>query len=113
MPQSEEPRLISKNRYLLRLRLLQEELDELQTAAHEGDMIEILDALCDLQVVLDGTFLEYGMYGIKKLAMHEVHRSNMSKLDENGKPIIREDGKVLKGPKFSRPNLAPLFNDYE
>ena len=100
----------------LRLNLLQEELDELETSLYnfseEGDTqacdVEVLDALCDLQVVLDGAFLALGFWRVKDEAMAEVHRSNMSKLGADGKPVLREDGKFLKGPNYSPPNLKPI-----
>lgn len=94
----------------LRINLLAEELDELKEALEQGDMVETLDALIDLQYVLDGAFLSFGMQGVKTQAFEEVHRSNMSKLGEDGKPIRREsDGKVLKGPNFFEPNLAQFI----
>ena len=90
-----------------RVRLLQEELDELRDALADGDMVETLDALTDLQYVLDGAFLSLGLHDVKEAAFAEVHRSNMSKLGEDGKPILREsDGKVLKGPNYFKPDLA-------
>jgi predicted HAD superfamily Cof-like phosphohydrolase len=70
---------------------------------------EVLDALCDIQVVLDGAFLALGFWRVKDEAMAEVHRSNMSKLGADGKPILREDGKFLKGPNYFPPNLKPLI----
>ncbi|MFA5592162.1 MAG: nucleoside triphosphate pyrophosphohydrolase family protein [Micavibrio sp.] len=91
----------------LRINLLQEELDELKEALANDDPVETLDALVDLQYVLDGAFLSFGMQGVKEAAFDEVHRSNMSKLGEDGKPIRREgDGKVLKGPHYFAPDLA-------
>ena len=80
----------------LRINLLQEELDELKEALENDDMVETLDALIDLQYVLDGAFLSFGLQNQKMEAFNEVHRSNMSKLGEDGKPIRREsDGKVM------------------
>jgi predicted HAD superfamily Cof-like phosphohydrolase len=94
----------------LRVRLLQEELDELREGIENQDIVEIFDALCDLQYVLDGTFLEFGLMYDKQLGMDEVHRSNMSKLDDQGNPIYREsDGKVLKGPNYSPPDLKSII----
>jgi len=86
---------------------LAEELDELKEALAAGDMVETLDALIDLQYVLDGAFLSFGLHGVKTAAFNEVHRSNMSKLGEDGKPIRREgDGKVMKGPNYFKPDMA-------
>ncbi len=94
----------------LRLRLLQEELDELKEALEKGDVVEVLDALTDLQYVLDGAFLAFGLHGLKKAAFDEVHRSNMSKLGRDGKPVLRpSDNKVLKGPDFSPPDLKAVL----
>lgn len=94
-----------------RITLLQEELDELKAALAEGDIVEALDALIDLQYVLDGAFLSFGLHGVKDAAFREVHRSNMSKLGEDGTPILREsDGKVLKGPNYFKPNIAQFVD---
>lgn len=98
---------------ILRLELLIEELEELDEALLKRDSVEVLDALCDLQYVLDGTFLALGYGHLKDKAMAEVHRSNMTKLDEEGKPIYREDGKILKGPNFSEPDLAQFLTKEE
>lgn len=101
---------IPKERLQMRLAILEEEVAELRAAAEAGDLTETQDALCDIQYVLDGTFLEFGLHAVKARAMAEVHRSNMSKLGVNGKPILREDGKVLKGPDFTPPNLGPFVD---
>ncbi len=96
----------------LRLSLLQEELDELRDALANNDIVEVLDALSDLQYILDGSYLSWGLGDLKEAAFNEVHRSNMSKLGEDGKPIYREgDGKVLKGPNYTPPDLAQFFED--
>jgi predicted HAD superfamily Cof-like phosphohydrolase len=93
----------------MRLAILEEEVAELRQAVEAGDLVEVLDALCDIQYVLDGTFLEFGMHRIKAAAMAEVHASNMSKLGADGRPVLRGDGKVLKGPNFVRPSLERLL----
>ena len=94
----------------LRINLLQEELDELKEALENNDPIETLDALIDLQYVLDGAFLSFGMQGVKQAAFDEVHRSNMSKLGEDGQPIRREsDGKVMKGPNYFKPDMVQFI----
>ncbi len=90
----------------MRISILEEEVQELREAVAAGDLVEVLDALCDIQYVLDGTFLEFGMHGVKTEAVAEVHASNMSKLGADGRPVLREDGKVLKGPNFRPPDLA-------
>lgn len=96
----------------LRINLLAEELDELKEALQNDDPLETLDALIDLQYVLDGAFISFGMHHVKDAAFEEVHRSNMSKLGEDGKPIRRpEDGKVMKGPNYFKPDLAQFIKD--
>lgn len=99
------------DRVEMRLSILEEEVGELREAVERGDMVEVLDALCDIQYVLDGNFLEFGLHQLKEAAFSEVHASNMSKLGEDGQPILREDGKVLKGPEFFRPDLAQFLRD--
>lgn len=94
----------------MRLDILEEEVRELREAVAAGDLVEVLDALCDIQYVLDGNFLEFGLHAQKAKAFAEVHASNMSKLGEDGQPVLREDGKVLKGPNFFRPNLAQFLD---
>lgn len=93
----------------LRVRLIQEELDELREALSVGDAVSALDALTDLQYVLDGSFLSLGLHKWKNAALAEVHRSNMSKLDANGKPIMRADGKILKSENYTRPDLESVM----
>lgn len=93
----------------LRLELLEEEVRELREAVTACDLVAVLDALTDIQYVLDGTYLEFGLHRLKAAALAEVHRSNMTKLGANGKPVLREDGKVLKGPNYSPPDLSRLI----
>ncbi|WP_170331964.1 nucleoside triphosphate pyrophosphohydrolase family protein [Ruegeria arenilitoris] len=100
---------IPKERAQMRLAILEEEVAELRAAVEIGDLVEVLDALCDIQYVLDGTFLEFGLHSHKQDAMKEVHASNMSKLGADGRPVLREDGKVLKGPDFRQPDLARIL----
>jgi len=91
----------------LRIELIEEEFDELKAAVFDKNMIEVADALTDLAYVI------YGMadiYGIDLDAcFREVHRSNMSKLGDDGKPILRADGKFLKGPNYSPPDLKTVL----
>ena len=88
----------------LRIELIDEELKELREATSKQDLVGIADALTDLLYVVYGAGHAYGMD--LDVSFAEVHRSNMSKLDENGKPIYREDGKVLKGKNYSPPDLV-------
>ncbi len=107
LPVHGEPNLTCEQTKQLRINLLQEELDELKEALANDDPQETLDALIDLQYVLDGAFLSFGLAAVKELAFDEVHRSNMSKLGADGKPIRRpEDGKVMKGPNYFAPELG-------
>ena len=98
---------------LLRLQLLQEELGELCHAMAKGDMLEALDALTDLQYVLDGAYLALGLKDIKDLAFAEVHRSNMSKTDEHGRALKDASGRIMKSDRYSPPNLAPILQGLE
>lgn len=91
----------------LRIGLIDEELDELKEALELNDIVEVADALCDLLYVVYGAGVTYGLPMDELFA--EVHRSNMSKLGDDGKPVVREDGKVLKGPNFSLPNLEMIL----
>ncbi|MBN8521305.1 MAG: nucleoside triphosphate pyrophosphohydrolase family protein [Alphaproteobacteria bacterium] len=104
------PDLSCETTKALRVNLLQEELNELKEALANNDVLETLDALIDLQYVLDGAFLSFGLQHVKESAFAEVHRSNMSKLGEDGQPIRRpEDGKVMKGPNYTPPDLTPFI----
>lgn len=105
-----KPDLSDADLCALRYALLQEELTELKHAMVAGDIVETLDALTDLQVVLDGAFLCLGFWRYKDAAFQEVHRSNMSKLDSSGNPILREDGKILKGPHYTPPDLTSILD---
>lgn len=110
LPVKTSPTISDERTNALRISLLAEELDELKEALAEGDLVETLDALIDLQYVLDGAFLSFGMQGLKEAAFDEVHRSNMSKLGADGKPVVRpEDGKILKGPDYFKPDLAKFI----
>jgi predicted HAD superfamily Cof-like phosphohydrolase len=92
----------------LRVKLIQEELDELKEALTEQSKVETLDALLDIQYVLDGAFLALGFHRVKMEGFRRVHESNMSKLGPDNKPILREDGKVQKGPDFKPVDLKDL-----
>ena len=95
----------------MRIELLREELAELKEALDSGDTVGVLDALTDLQYVLDGADRSLGYHQLKDAAFAEVQRSNMSKLGPDGKPVIRpEDGKILKGPNYSPPDLAAVID---
>jgi len=108
-PRSSKPRLLEPDEFYLRYRLGKEELVEYLEACNNDDLIEITDALADQLYILLGTMVAHGMGDIIEDVFDEVHRSNMSKLGEDGKPIYREDGKVLKGPNFSPPNIEQFL----
>lgn len=94
----------------LRHDLLQEENDEYLKAAKEGDLVEVADALGDMMYILFGTIMAHGMQHKIVEVFEEIQRSNMSKLGEDGNPIYREDGKVLKGPNYFRPDIRSILN---
>ena len=87
----------------LRIKLIEEELQELKDAIKNNDIVEVADALTDILVVTYGAGLAFGINLDK--CFDEVHRSNMSKLSKEGKPIYNEYGKVMKGPNYSPPDL--------
>lgn len=114
LPVSNEVNIQDEKVNQLRINLLQEELDELKEALANNDVVEVLDALTDLQYVLDGAVLSFGLQQVKDVGFNEVHRSNMSKLGADGKPIYREgDGKVLKGPDYFKPDMAQFVTMLE
>lgn len=94
----------------LRFNLMAEENEEYFEAAQNNDLVEVADALGDMLYILCGTILEHGMqYKIEEV-FNEIQRSNMSKLGADGKPIYREDGKVLKGPDYFKPNIKEILD---
>ncbi|MBP7722046.1 MAG: nucleoside triphosphate pyrophosphohydrolase family protein [Alphaproteobacteria bacterium] len=110
LPVESAPNISDQKTNDLRINLIAEELEELQEALKNNDIVETLDALIDLQYVLDGAFLSFGLHDVKEIAFAEVHRSNMSKLGEDGKPIRREsDGKVMKGPNYFVPDMSQFI----
>jgi len=100
---------LSESDIILRYKLMREENEEYLEAAEQGDLVEIADALGDMLYILCGTILSHGLE--KKMAevFEEIQRSNMSKLDKDGKPIYREDGKVLKSDLYFKPDLASIL----
>ena len=102
---------LGSDKNLLRYKLMREENEEYLEAAQEGDLVEVADALGDMLYILCGTILEHGLqYKIEEV-FNEIQRSNMSKLGENGKPVYREDGKVLKGPNYRKPDLKSVLQE--
>ena len=101
---------LGNNKNKLRFSLMSEENEEYLEAANNDDIIEVADALGDMLYILCGTIIEHGMQDIIEDVFVEIQRSNMSKLGEDGEPIYREDGKVLKGPNYFKPNFKKFFN---
>ena len=94
----------------LRHRLMQEENNEYLEAAKKKDLVEIADALGDKLYILCGTILAHGLQHKIIEVFNEIQRSNMSKLSLEGKPVIREDGKILKGPNYFKPNIKEILD---
>lgn len=94
----------------LRFDLMDEENKEYFEAAQNNDLTEVADALGDMLYILCGTILEHGMQHKIEEVFEEIQRSNMSKLGKDGKPIYREDGKVLKGPEYFKPNIQAILD---
>ena len=92
----------------LRIDLIKEELEELTEAMNKRDLLEVADALTDILYVTYGAGHAFGIDLDK--CFDEVQNSNMSKLDENGKPIYNESGKVMKGPNYFKPDLSKFVN---
>lgn len=105
----EEPTAsLGEAKNLLRYKLMREENEEYLEAANNNDLIEIADALGDMLYILCGTILEHGLQHKIEEVFEEIQRSNMSKLGNDGTPIYREDGKVLKGPNYFKPDIAKI-----
>ncbi len=100
---------ISEERKQLRFELMKEENEEYLEAAKNNDLVEVADALGDMLYILCGTIIEHGMQDKIEEVFNEIQRSNMSKLGEDGTPIYREDGKVLKGPHYFKPNIKEIL----
>jgi predicted HAD superfamily Cof-like phosphohydrolase len=104
-----EIKLIDEKDYTLRYNLIKEENEEYLEACKNGDIIEIADALGDQLYILFGTILKHGLQHKIEEVYDEIHRSNMSKLDEEGKPIFREDGKILKSSLYFKPEIHRII----
>ena len=101
---------ISEERKKLRFELMKEEIEEYLEAAENNDLVEVADALGDMLYILCGTIIEHGMQDKIEEVFNEIQRSNMSKLGKDGLPIYREDGKVLKGPNYFKPNISAILD---
>ena len=105
-----EPTLIDERDYTLRYNLIKEENEEYLDACQKGDLVEIADALGDKLYIIFGTILKHGLQHKIEEVFDEIQRSNMSKLDEQGNPIFREDGKILKSNLYFRPNIKDILD---
>lgn len=103
------PTNISADRYKLRFNLMAEENLEYLEACAANNSVEIADAIGDMLYILLGTALEHGMQDYLDKIFSEIHRSNMSKMGADGRAIRREDGKILKGPEYYKPNLEQII----
>ena len=112
------PSLVDDNIYKLREKLMAEENSEYLEACESKDLIGVLDAICDMQYILFGTVIAHGLEDVFVDAFKEVHRSNMSKLDSDGRPVIngvqvfdvsKPMGKILKSSLYSPPNIEKFL----
>ena len=104
-PKADLPSPITELRY----NLMKEENEEYLEAVKSNDLIEIGDALGDMLYILCGTIISHGFQDKIEALFDEIQRSNMSKLGDDGKPIYREDGKVLKGPNYFKPDIKKIL----
>lgn len=103
---------IGADTYLLRHRLMHEENEEYLDACKNNDLVEIADALGDLLYIWCGSVLKHGLQDVMGEIFDEIQRSNMSKLDKDGKPIFREDGKVMKSDQYFKPNIKSILEKH-
>ena len=108
-PILEVPTIPNSERISLRHRLLMEEVQELNLAAINNDIVEVADGIVDCLYILFGTAHEFGLANLLPELFSEIQRSNLSKLDKDGNAIFREDGKVIKSELFTKPNLKKII----
>jgi predicted HAD superfamily Cof-like phosphohydrolase len=109
---AQEPKAnLGEQKIMLRYNLMKEENEEYLEAARNADIVEIADALGDMLYILCGTIIEHGLQDKIEQIFDEIQRSNMSKLGADGRPIYREDGKVLKGEGYSGPDFSQILTD--
>jgi predicted HAD superfamily Cof-like phosphohydrolase len=100
---------LGESKSTLRYHLMKEENEEYLEAVQNNDLVEIADALGDMMYVLLGTILEHGLQHKIEAIFDEIQRSNMSKLDEEGNPISRKDGKIIKGVNYFKPDFSKIL----
>jgi predicted HAD superfamily Cof-like phosphohydrolase len=105
---NKQPEVLSEEDWTLKASLMTEELSEYIEACQQGDIVEIADAIVDMQYILSGIIIAHGLQDVFGNLFQEVHDSNMSKL-ENGKVLRRDDGKVLKGKNYFKPDLKSIL----
>ena len=109
---SESPKAdLGLEKNTLRYHLMHEENEEYLEAANNNDLVEVADALGDMLYILCGTIIEHGLQHKIEEVFEEIQRSNMSKLGADGEPIYREDGKVLKGPNYFKPDIKTILDN--
>ena len=101
---------LDTHKNLLRYKLMREENEEYLDAANNKDLVEVADALGDMLYILCGTIIEHGMQHKIEEVFNEIQKSNMSKLGADGNPIYREDGKVLNGPTYFKPDIKTILD---
>ena len=105
-----KPTSISQSEFELRFNLLKEENEEYLEACKNQDIVEIADALGDILYITFGTIMRHGLQNKIQEVFDEIQRSNMSKLDDEGLPIFREDGKILKSKNYFKPNIKAILD---
>jgi predicted HAD superfamily Cof-like phosphohydrolase len=111
IPARNEPTATLEEReFMLRFNLMKEENEEYLDAVRNGDLVEIADALGDMLYILCGTINAHGLQEKMAAVFEEIQRSNMSKLDDNGQPIFREDGKVMKSQNYFKPDIRSILD---
>jgi predicted HAD superfamily Cof-like phosphohydrolase len=103
------PALLDQSAFELRHRLMAEENEEYLEACTKENIVEIADALGDQLYILCGTILKHGLQHKIEEVFNEIHLSNMSKLDPNGEPILREDGKIMKSNRYFKPDIDKII----
>ena len=109
LPINRKPTLISEEESNLKFNLVLEELNEYKDACSQEDLVEVCDAIIDIMYVVYGMAVQHGLTEVFEDMFEEVHKSNMSKL-ENGKVLKRSDGKIMKGSEFFKPNLKKYID---
>lgn len=113
LPINQSPTVqIDKSLSELRYNLMHEENIEYLQACHNGDLKEVADALGDKLYILLGTIITHGMQEVIEDVFNEIHSSNMSKLDQDGQPIYREDGKILKSDQYFKPDIPSILDKH-